>query len=68
MGFKKGSFPCKYLGIQIEKRSRGSKSWNPILEIIDKKIENWKGKWLTKVGRVTKIKCVLSSVPTYQMS
>lgn len=68
MGFKKGSFPCKYLGIHLEKQIKSTKIWNNILEKVDKKIENWKGKWLSRVGRTLKIKSVLSAVPTYQMS
>lgn len=32
MGYKKGSFPFKYLDIQIEKSFKEFKSQNPILE------------------------------------
>ena len=28
----------------------------------------WKGRWLTKVGRTTMIKLVLSAITTYHMS
>lgn len=27
MGFKKGSFPCKYLGIELEKGNKSNKVW-----------------------------------------
>ena len=36
--------------------------------ILDKKIESWKAKFLTKASRATMIKFVLSVIPTYQMS
>lgn len=29
---------------------------------------SWEGKWLRKAGKVTKIKVVLSALPTYQLS
>lgn len=56
MGYKKDTFPCKYLGIQLETNMRETKSWNVIIDKIDKKLENWLVKWLTKAGRATKIK------------
>ena len=59
---------CKYLGIELEKGMRHNEGWNNILERMDKKMGGWKEKWLTKVGKVTKIKIVLSNLPTYQLS
>ena len=38
IGYKKGTFPCKYLGIQLEKGSRNGKSWDLIIGKIEKKI------------------------------
>ena len=35
---------------------------------MDKKIGTWKGKWLTKVGKVAMSKVALSALPTYQLS
>lgn len=35
MGYRKGIFPCKYLGIQPEKGIREGKFWIMILEKID---------------------------------
>lgn len=67
IGFKKDSFTCKYPSIHLEKWVRKTKIWNTILERIDKKIESWKGKWLTKVGRNSKIKAIILAIPTYQM-
>lgn len=47
MGFRKGNFPCKYLGIPIDKDTRSRKVWETLLTKIDTKMENWKGKWLS---------------------
>ena len=68
MGYKRGTFPCKYLGIEIEKCSKTNKGSHNILERMDKKIGGWKDKWLTKAGKVTKIKAILSALPTYPLS
>ena len=34
IGYKKGVFPCKYLGIELEKSIKSSKVWNNTLEKI----------------------------------
>ena len=36
MGYKKGKFPCKYLGISLEKNSRYSKVWLDTINKVDK--------------------------------
>ena len=68
MGYKRGTFLCKYLGIELEKGSKTNKGWHNILDRMDKMIGGWKDKWLTKVDKVTKIKAVLSILPTYPLS
>ena len=35
---------------------------------MDKKIGGWKDKWLTKLGKIIKIKAVLVAFPTYPLS
>ena len=32
MGFKKGNFPCKYLGIELENGNKHNKVWSQILK------------------------------------
>lgn len=68
LGYKRGAFPCKYLGIELEKGSKTNKGWHNILDRMDKKIGRWKDKWLKKMGKVIKIKAVLSTLPTYLLS
>jgi hypothetical protein len=67
-GFKKGNFPCKYLGIDLEKGTKHNKIWGQILKKLDTKMGGWKDKWLTKTGKVTKIIAVLSTLPSYPLS
>ena len=68
MGYKKGVFPCKYLGIELEKGSKSSKIWYNVLDKLNLKINDWKGKWLSKAGKKTKISSILTAIPTYPLS
>ena len=68
MGFKKGEFPCKYLGIELENGNKRHKVQKQVLSKLDSKIGGWKDKWLTKASKVTKIKVVLSALPIYPLS
>ena len=68
MRYKKGEFPYKYLEIELEKGARSNKNWLNVLDKLDTKISNWKGKWLTKAGKKTKISSVLTAIPTYPLS
>ena len=68
MGYKKGSFPCKYLGIELEKGAKSSKIWYNVLKKLESKIGGWKGKWLTKASKKIKIRSVLLAIPTYPLS
>ena len=47
MGYKKGVFPCKYLGISLEKNSKYRKFWQDTIEKVDKQIGNQRNKWLS---------------------
>ena len=68
MGFKKGLFPCNYLGIDLEKCGKSNKVWNNTLEKLDTRIGCWKDKWLTKAGKSIKIRYILSAIRTYPLS
>lgn len=35
MGYKKGTFPCKYLGIELGKGSKSNKAWYNTLNKLD---------------------------------
>ena len=68
LGFNKGKFPFRYLGIYLDKNKQTNSGWEHILRKIDNQTESWKDRWLTKAGRATKIKAVLAAIPSYQMS
>ena len=68
MGYNKGAFPYKYLGIALKKGSKSSKVWYNKKEKLDNKFSCWKDKWLTKASKCTKIHSVLSAIPTFPLS
>ena len=68
MGYKRGPFPCIYIGIELEKGSKYNKDLIMILEKLDARIGGWKDKWLTKARKITKIRAILSALPTYPLS
>ncbi|GLJ43610.1 hypothetical protein SUGI_0907680 [Cryptomeria japonica] len=66
--FKKEMFPCKYLGMSVDRGVRINRLWEPIKEKIEQWVSSWKDRWISNVGRATIIKAVLSSIPIYQLS
>ena len=68
IGYKKGLFPCKYLGISLEKGLKLDKVWLESLEKVDNHIGSCKYKWLSKASKITKIHLVLSAIPIFPMA
>lgn len=68
LGLQSGSLPCIYLGLPLDKGTRRAKLWDSILAKLDSKLQSWKGKWLSLVGRIVLIHSVLSAIPQYYMS
>ena len=63
----RGTFPCKYLGLQLHTRSLKKVHVQPLIEQIGQRLPKWKGRWLNKAGRLTLVTLVLSSMPTYHL-
>lgn len=68
MGYRKRMFPCKYLGISLEKNSRYIKVWQDTIEKVDKRVGSWKNRWLSKANKITKIRLVLSAIPIFPLA
>jgi hypothetical protein len=65
---KVGAIPFKFLGIPVGANPRSCKTWQPILDLMEKRLAKWKGKHLSIGGRVVLINSVLSSLPLYFFS
>lgn len=57
-----------YLGMPLGDKSKSKGIWNNVLEKYEKKLVNWKSKYLSLGGRVTLTNSVLDALPTYMMS
>ena len=58
----------KYLGIPIDLGTKMKEIGNQIIDRIQSKLQNWKGKLLSQVGKLTLIKSVMQAMPIYTMS
>jgi hypothetical protein len=64
----RGSFPCRYLGLQLHTRPLQKVHVQPLIEWIGRRLPGWKGKLLNKAGRLMLVTSVLSSMPTYHLT
>ena len=67
MGCAKGQFPTPYLGLPLTILKPAKEQFMPLVERIEKKLGGWKGKFISKGGRLQLVKSVLSSIPIYHM-
>lgn len=58
-----GVIPFKFLGILV-----GSKTWEPLINSLHKRLLGWRNKFLSFGGRVVPINTVLASLPVYYLS
>ncbi|XP_021974901.1 uncharacterized protein LOC110870014 [Helianthus annuus] len=62
---KQGSFPFKHLGLFVWANMNLIKNWEPVINIFRNRLSIWKAKNLSYGGRITLLKSVLNSLPTY---
>lgn len=65
---KVGQLPMKYLGFPISHRRLGAGVFDSITGKMRSRLQPWKGKNLTSVGRLTLTNTSLSSMHIYMMS
>jgi hypothetical protein len=62
------SLPGKYLGLPLHYRNVKRTDLQPLIEKINNRLAGWKGKLLSKAGRETLVKSVLSAQPIYHLT
>nr|XP_043625755.1 uncharacterized protein LOC122597190 [Erigeron canadensis] len=62
------TIPFTYLGIRIGSNMNRIANWDFLFDIFKKRLSRWKASCLSLGGRVTLIKAVLESLPTYYFS
>lgn len=68
MGCKTELLPSNYLGLPLGDNSAFSQKWEEIIEKCKSRLSSWKRSSLTKAGKLTLAKSVLSSIPIYMLS
>eukprot|EP00253_Pinus_taeda_P020773 PITA_20773 len=58
----------KYLGLPLTMGSNRNNLWEEVISKFNKKIAAWGGVWLSSGGKLTLIRSVLSTLPTFQAS
>lgn len=65
LGCRVSSSPLKYLGLPLGAPSKAKFIWDTIIEKMEIRLVGWKILCLSKGGRLTLIKSMLSNLPTY---
>ncbi|WMV08457.1 hypothetical protein MTR67_001842 [Solanum verrucosum] len=68
LGCQVASLPTKYLGMPLGAKNKELEVWCEVLERSERKLATWKSQYLSLGGRLTLIKSVMDSQPTYMMS
>lgn len=67
LNIKQGCLPSRYLGIPLFQGRNTSEVWKGLAEKCLRKMEGWKGKWLSSARRILMLKSVVSTVPIFSM-
>lgn len=68
LGYRKGELPTKYLGTMLDLTSLKIANWQPTIEKIKNKLENWSFRALNIAARVVLLKSTLQAIPIYPLS
>lgn len=63
-----GNLPTKYLGLPLSNRPLVKEDWRRIIQKVQRKIEEWQAKLLSRGGRLILVNAVLSNLPLYFLS
>ncbi|XP_057723384.1 uncharacterized protein LOC130939286 [Arachis stenosperma] len=68
LGCVEVALPVRYLGIPLGANPRLAKTWKPIIDKVEDKLNLWKVKSLNKAGKLVLIKSVLNSLSVYYLN
>ncbi|XP_058181333.1 uncharacterized protein LOC131299773 [Rhododendron vialii] len=68
MGCKVDHLPIKYLGLSLGANPNRIKTWDPVVERMEKRLSVWRRRFNTTGGRLTLTNSSLSSLPIYFLS
>lgn len=62
------SFLITYLRLPLGAKYKAKVNWSPDVEKMKRRLPTWKGRYLSKRGKLTLLKSVISSLPLYFLS
>nr|GEZ26176.1 hypothetical protein [Tanacetum cinerariifolium] len=68
MPFSVGTLPTRYLGVPLITKRLGIKQCKCLIDKVERKVKDWKNRWLSFAGRLQLISSVLSSIQVYWSS
>lgn len=63
-----GVFPMTYLGIPLKPTTLTRADWIPMIDKVETRLDSWKGKCLSRGGRLILVNSVLSAIPMHYLS
>lgn len=66
LGYKAVKLLIKYLGLSA--RFKEERTWDPVVELFERRLVKWKTNFLSKGGRLALVKSTLASLPIYFLS
>lgn len=64
-GGRQGAFPCIYLGLPLCLKAPQKIEWQPLLDKFGVRLKPWKGKLMSRKGRLELVNTVLTALTTY---
>jgi hypothetical protein len=58
----------KYLGFHLKPNCYKKEDWLWLIEKLEKRLNNWSFRWLSRAGHLILVKLVLEAIPFYWMS
>jgi len=64
----RGSIPFKYLGLLVGANGRILPTWEPFVDLMNRKLNAWGHKYISFRGRIVLLNSVLNSIPIFYLS
>lgn len=68
LGFANMKFPVTYLGMSLSINTLRRQEYLPLIEKLEKRLAGWRGKMISRGGKLQLVKSVLSTIPVYFMT
>jgi hypothetical protein len=63
-----GKFPFIYLGLPVGANPRKESTWEPVIEVLQRRLHSWQNRFVSLGGRVILINSVLAAIPLFYLS